>query len=115
MSLKFASEEARHTEEMEREHEIRNLRETVVALREALEKQKAGTATEVEQAVAGAHGEIRELKTTVAEMRMQLEKSRADGEAAVQKLKAQTEEEKRQLQNSIHILRDQMEAWRVQK
>ena len=115
MSLKFSTEDARLSEEVEREHEIRNLKETVTDVREALEEQKAGTATEVEQAVAEAHGEIRDLKTMVAEMRMQLEKSRADAESALQKLKAQNEEEKRQLQRSIQVLRDQLEVPRAQK
>ena len=40
-----ASPESRFSEEIEREHEIRNLKETVAALRDALEQQKAGTAT----------------------------------------------------------------------
>ena len=115
MSLKFESPESRLSEEMEREHEIRNLKETVGALREALEKQKAGTASEVAQAVAEAHSEIRDLKATVTEMRMQLERNRAEGEATLQKLKAQTEEEKRQLQRSIQVLRDELEARRAQK
>ena len=44
--------EERLSEEIEREHEIRNLKETVSALRDALEKQKAGTAQEVALAVA---------------------------------------------------------------
>ena len=35
-------QEGRLSEEIEREHEIRNLKETVSALRDALEKQKAG-------------------------------------------------------------------------
>ena len=56
MALTLDSAESRLSEEMEREHEIRNLKETVGALREALEKQKAGTASEVAQAVAEAHG-----------------------------------------------------------
>ncbi|NBR64300.1 MAG: hypothetical protein EBT77_08375, partial [Verrucomicrobia bacterium] len=61
MRLTLESAESRFTEEMEREHEIRNLKETVGALRDALEKQKAGTASEVAQAVAEAHNEIRDL------------------------------------------------------
>ena len=44
MALTFDGAESRLSEEMEREHEIRNLKETVGALREALEKQKAGDA-----------------------------------------------------------------------
>ena len=49
-----AAPESRFSEEIEREHEIRNLKDTVAALRDALEQQKAGTATEVAQAVAEA-------------------------------------------------------------
>ena len=79
MALTLHPEEARFSEEMEREHEIRNLKETVEALRDALEKQKAGTATEVAQAVAEAQTEIRDLKGTVSEMRMELERRKAEG------------------------------------
>ena len=77
MPLTFDSPESRLSEEMEKELEIRNLKETVGALREALEKQKAGTASEVAQAVAEAQTEIRDLKATVGEMRIELEIGRA--------------------------------------
>ena len=72
--------EERLSEEIEREHEIRNLKETVAALRDALEKQKAGTAQEVASAIAEAHNEIRDLKGTIAEMRDELERRKAAGE-----------------------------------
>ena len=42
------------SEELEREHDIRNLKETITALRTALEKQKADTAEEVSLAIAEA-------------------------------------------------------------
>ena len=74
MTLTLHPPEARFSEEMEREHEIRNLKETVEALREALEKQKAGTAQEVAQAVAEAHTEIRDLKATIADHRLPKER-----------------------------------------
>ena len=63
-------QEERLSEEIEREHEIRNLKETVSALRDALEKQKAGTAQEVASAIAEAHNEVGDLKGTIAEMRI---------------------------------------------
>jgi len=68
------------SEELEREHEIRNLKETVEALREALEKQKAGPAGEVAEAVSESHTEIRDLKSTISEMRMEIERRKAAGE-----------------------------------
>ena len=52
MALGKVTTEDRFSEELEREHEIRNLKETVAALREALERQKAETAQQVSQAVA---------------------------------------------------------------
>lgn len=80
MPLTFATPESRLSQEMEKELEIRNLKETVAALREALEKQKAGTASEVAQAVAEAHNEIRDLKGTISEMRIELERRKAAGD-----------------------------------
>ena len=96
-------------DELEREHEIRNLKETVEALREALEKQKAGTAGEVAEAVAEAHTEIRDLKSTISEMRMEIERRKATGEEAVQNVLAKAAEDGRQLQSSVQALRDQLE------
>jgi len=84
MPLTFDSPESRLSQEMEKELEIRNLKETVAALREALEKQKAGTASEVAQAVADAQTEIRDFKATIGEMRVELERRKAAGEEAVQ-------------------------------
>jgi archaellum component FlaC len=80
MALGKVTTEDRFSEELEREHEIRNLKETVAALREALERQKAETAQQVSQAVAEAQAEIRELRATVSEMRMELERRKAAGE-----------------------------------
>ena len=72
------------SEELEREHDIRNLKETITALRTALEKQKADTAEEVSLAVAEAHAQIQsdrrahrdvvaEFERTVQELRAHLE------------------------------------------
>ena len=87
-----------YSDELEMEHDIRNLKETITALRDALEKQRAGTATEVSLAVAESQAQIRDLQGTISEMRTEIERRKAAGEEAVQKITAQSAEESRQMQ-----------------
>jgi tRNA A37 methylthiotransferase MiaB len=62
----------KYSDELEMEHDIRNLKETITALRDALEKQRAGTATEVSLAVAESQAQIRDLQGTISEIRTEI-------------------------------------------
>ena len=56
--------------------EKRQLRETIVALRERLEELQAGEEERIERAVARANNENRQLKETINALRDELENAR---------------------------------------
>ena len=89
--------------------ENRQLQETIVALRDTLDRMQLEKEQGVQQAVAAANDEIVELKATVTALRDELERSRFTFEGAMQESERALREERNQLQQTIVALRKQIE------
>lgn len=99
----------RREESLEAQRQIRQLRDTVAALRAQMEATEAGRAAAVQQAVAAGADEIRLLRTTISTLRDELQALQATRETDVQAAVAAGHDEARQLHLTIQTLRDQLE------
>ena len=89
--------------------EIRQLRDTIVALREALEKQKIEHEEHVQSVLSNANDEIIQIKASVVALRDEMENLTIGHEEKMQEIAKDTHNEKKQLQQMIQTLRQQLE------
>ena len=94
---------------MNNDLEIKLLKETVLALRDELEKVGFEERDHIEQAVAAANAEIRQLRSSVAQLREQLELKQAEYEDKVRSLELQHNRDKADLQKTVAALRQKLE------
>ncbi len=89
--------------------ENRQLKETIGALRDELERMRFEKEQGVQQAVAAANDEIVQLKATVTALRDGLERMRFEKEQGVQQAVADANDEIVQLKATVTALRDELE------
>ncbi len=89
--------------------ENRQLKETIVALRDKLESMGFEKEQDVQQAVAAANDEIAQLKATVTALRDKLERSTFTFEDSMQERERVSRDECNQLQQTIVALRQRIE------
>jgi hypothetical protein len=89
--------------------QIRDLEQTVGAMRDALELKERDAAERIQRAVAEAAGENDELKATTRALREQLEAQQQAHAAAIQDAERLQRDELRELQDTIKALRAELE------
>jgi hypothetical protein len=89
--------------------ESAELRKTVLALREELERQEAENRSSVQRATAQAADEIAQLKATVVALRQELERQRNQQALELQESRVSANQEQTQLRNTIVRLREELE------
>ncbi|MCE5250905.1 hypothetical protein LLG96_11855 [bacterium] len=89
--------------------ENRHLKETIVALREAMEKQKIEHESNIQSALSSANDEISQLRAAIGAMRTEMEKIRMEHATKIQDLEREYNDEKNQLKQMIAALREQLE------
>jgi peptidoglycan hydrolase CwlO-like protein len=89
--------------------EIKLLKETVVALREELEKVRFEEQEHIQHAVAGAAEEIRQLHASIVELRDHLELKEAEHDETLRGVQLQHSRETAELRKTIAALRDNLE------
>ena len=94
---------------MSNDLEIKLLKETILALREELEKVRFQERDHIQQAVAGANDEIRQLRTSIVELRDQLELKEAERSEQLRGIVLQHDREKAELHRTIATLREDLE------
>ena len=95
--------------------EIRDLKNTVTALRNTLEQELDDKKKSVQEAVAASSTEIVQLKSTAAALREALEQARIDRDKAVQDAVVTANHEIVQLRSAASALRDALELERQDK
>ena len=95
---------------MKKDLEIKLLKDTILALREELEKAHHEKREEIQLAVADANAELRQLRASIVELREQLELREADHEQKVQNLKMQNQHELAELRKTVAALREKLEG-----
>ena len=91
--------------------ENRHLKETVSALRDALEKKQISHEEDIQKSLAVQNDENAHLKLSIVALRDELECARITHEESIQKLEQSARDEVNQLQESIRVLREQWEAY----
>src|SRR6059058_3786948 len=94
---------------MSNDLEIKLLKETILALREEMEKVRFEEKEHIQRAVAGANDEIRQLRASVVELRDQLELQEAENDKKLRSKELQNDREKADLQKTIATLREKLE------
>lgn len=89
--------------------EIKLLKETILALREELEKVRFEEQDHIQQAVAGTNDEIRQLRASIVELRDQLELREAEHGEKLRVTELQHDREKAELHRTIAALREKLE------
>ena len=89
--------------------EIKLLKETIIALREELEKRGFEKHDHIQAAVAAANDEIRQLRASVVELREQLEIREAQHGEQVRNMGLHHEREKAEFHRTIKALRKRLE------
>ena len=89
--------------------ELRDLRNTISALRESVEAARAGCDQRVQEAVAASQHEVSQLRATTAALRQALEEERADKESRVREALRGANDEIAQLKAAISALRESLE------
>src|SRR5258706_16276519 len=89
--------------------EIKLLKDTILALREELEKVRLDEREHIQQAVVAATTENRQLRTSIIELRGMLELKEAQHEEQVQGMELQHDHEKAELHRTIAALRQKLE------
>lgn len=95
--------------------EIRQLKETVAALRDQLERNMGERNDAVQRAIASGHDEARQLQKTIQALRDELELARAAKDEALQAVLLNQRDEMRQLQATIVDLRTKLEETNATK
>ncbi len=104
-----AEKDAAADEQQDLSAENRHLKETIVALREALERQEIEKDDRVQQALASANDEIAQLKATIQAVRDKMEEQQLKYAGELQAAKKAARDELLQLKETIQLLRDRLE------
>ena len=91
--------------------ENRHLKDTIIALREELERVSIQHEDNIQKAIAVANDGINQLQATVVAMRDELERNKIASEEEFQKIRRTACAEIEQLQHAIFVLRDKLEAY----
>ena len=94
---------------MKNDLEIRQLQETIVTLREELEKARFEEREHIQQAVAASNEEIRQLRESVVELRDQLVMREAQFHEKLHALELEHHRERAELQQTVTTLRGTLE------
>ncbi len=94
---------------MKNDLEIKLLKDTIIALREELERARLDEREHIQQAVAGANDDIRQLRAGIVELRDQLERKAAEHDEAMRSKELQHNREKADLYKTIAMLREKLE------
>jgi hypothetical protein len=94
---------------MNNDLEIKHLKDTILALREELEKVHHEEREKIQLAVAEANAEIRQLRSSIVELRDRMELQEAEHEQKAQNLRLQHEHELAELHQTIAALRQKLE------
>jgi hypothetical protein len=89
--------------------ELRQLRATVVALREELDRARVSEETRVQHAMSAAHQEIAGLRQTVQALRDELDRARISEETKVQHATSASHQEIDALRRTMQALRDELD------
>jgi hypothetical protein len=89
--------------------EIKLLKETILALREEMEKMRFDEQEHVQHAVAGSTEEIRQLRASIAELRDCLEQREAEHDETLRSVQLHHDRETADLRKTIATLRDNLE------
>jgi hypothetical protein len=89
--------------------EIKLLKDTILALRDELEKVRHEEREHVQQAVADANAEIRHLRSSIVELRDQMELLEAEHDLKVQRLRLEHQHAIAELHQTIAALREKLE------
>ena len=89
--------------------EIKLLKETILALREELEKVRFEEQEHIQHAIAGATEEIRQLHASIVELRDQLELKAAEHDETLRGVQLHHDHETADLRKTIATLRDNLE------
>lgn len=92
------------------EIEVRDLKATIQALRDALENEKIRREDAIQAVIAGNHNEITQLRETIFVLRETLEAERLEKSRSVQEAVAHAQNETLQLKAMITSLRDALES-----
>ncbi len=91
------------------DREIRQLKDTISAMRQQMEEMAAAANARVQQAVADSRDETTQLKAAVQAMRDQLEQMRFEKQRDIQQAVADANAEIEQLKGTIRALREELE------
>ena len=89
--------------------EVKLLKESILALREELERIRFEEQDHIQQAVAGTNDEIRQLRASIVELRDQLELKEAEHGEKLRVMELQHDREKTELHRTIAALREKLE------
>lgn len=98
-----------NTDSQDLRQEVRNLKETINALRAALEAQQLEGQRHLQDCRRSSKEQIRQLQETIDRMRMKLEEEYYAREAHVQKVTQSLNDQLRQSQQAVIALRAQLE------
>lgn len=89
--------------------EIRHLKETIVSLREELEKARFEAGDQAEAAVAAASEEVRQLRASIIGLRDQLEFRESEHKEKLRQAELQHDRETAELRRTITALREKLQ------
>jgi small-conductance mechanosensitive channel len=89
--------------------EIKLLKDTVLALREEMERARFAENEHIQQAVAGANDEIRQLRASIVQLRELIEQKEAEHDKRVRSIELMHHREKADLHKTIAVLRETLE------
>src|SRR5262245_31595538 len=95
---------------MKSDLEIKSLKDTILALREELEKVHYEEREHIQQAVSDANAEIQQLRASIVELRDQLELREAEHEEKLQTHRLQHQHELAELHQTIAALREKLKG-----
>jgi chromosome segregation ATPase len=92
------------------DREIRQLKDTVAAMRQEMEEMGADAKARIQQVAADYHDEAAQLKATVQAVREEMEQMRYEKQRAVQQAVADASAEIEQLKGTIRALREKLDT-----
>jgi len=92
--------------------EVHDLRNTIAALRDSVERMRIERDKVVQEAVAASHQEVAQLKATTAALRQALEEERNDKERQIREAVRNASDEIKQLKAVIAAIRESLEKAR---
>ena len=89
--------------------EVRQLKETIISLREELEKARFETGDQAQAAAAAAGEEMRQLRASIIELRDQLEFRESEHKEKLRQAELQHDRETAELRRTITALREKLQ------